>query len=104
MPVMNDALLHHPTAQQLVQRLKHQGYEAHLAIRLKHQGYEAHLAIRQGYLTLTIRLCAVHTSDTEQATRSPSESEPLSRKKKYLRSLLGSRRAFDDTDFLQPAS
>jgi hypothetical protein len=89
MPVMNDALLHHPTAQQLVQSLKH-------------QGYEAHLAIRKGYLTVTIRLCAVHTSDTAQAKRSPSEAEPLSRKKKYLRSLLGSRRAFDDTDFLQP--
>ena len=86
---MNDALLHHPTAQQLVQRLKH-------------QGYEAHLAIHKGYLTVIIRLCAVHPSDTAPSQRSPSESEPLSRKKKYLRSLLGPHRVFDDTNFLQP--
>jgi hypothetical protein len=89
MDVIDDVLLHHPIVRQLVQSLRH-------------QGFDSHLDIREGYLTLTVKLFATNTTP-EKVEKGPSiESEPLLRKKKYMQSLLGSRRYLNDTDFLTP--
>lgn len=91
MGAIDDVLQRHPVVQQLVQSLKH-------------QGFDSHLDIRKGYLTLTIRLFATNTRDEDRTKDFLTDSEPLLRKKKFLQSLLGSRRYITDTDFLTPRS
>ena len=89
MDAIDDVLLRHPNVAQLVQSLKQ-------------QGFDSHLDIREGYLTLTVRLFATNIP-TANAKQDPSmESEPLIRKKKFMQSLLGSRRYFNDAEFLTP--
>lgn len=89
MDVIDDVLLHHPIVRQLVQSLRH-------------QGFDSQLDIREGYLTLTVRLFATDTPSKDTTKDTSIDSEPLLRKKKYMQSLLGSRRYLNDTDFLTP--
>jgi hypothetical protein len=89
MGVIDDVLLRHPIVEQLVQSLRQ-------------QGFDSHLDIHDGYLTLTIRLFAIDISSMNSTKDSLIDSEPLLRKKKYMQSLLGSRRHLNDADFLTP--
>jgi hypothetical protein len=91
MGAIDDLLPHHPIVRQLVQNLKH-------------QGFDSHLDIRDGYLTLTIRLFATNTRDEDKPKDTTIVTEPLLGKKKFMQSLLGSRRHYHDTDFLTPRS
>jgi hypothetical protein len=89
MDAIDDVLLRHPNVAQLVQSLKQ-------------QGFDSHLDIREGYLTLTVRLFATDPSSMDATKDTSIDSEPLLRKKKFMQSLLGSRRYINDTDFLTP--
>ena len=89
MDASEDILFHHPIVRQLVQSLKQ-------------QGFDSHLDIREGYLTLTVKLFATNTTPGKVEKGSSIESEPLLRKKKFMQSLLGSRRHFNDREFLTP--
>jgi hypothetical protein len=89
MDVIDDVLLRHPNVAQLVQSLKQ-------------QGFDSHLDIREGYLTLTVKLFATNTTSSKGEKGPSIESEPLLRKKKFMQSLLGSRRHFNDREFLTP--
>jgi hypothetical protein len=89
MDAVDDVLHQHPIVRQLVQSLKQ-------------QGFDSQLDIHDGYLTLTIKLFATNTSSVKSAKDTSIDSEPLIRKKKFMQSLLGPRRYFDDREFLTP--
>jgi len=89
MGAIDDVLLRHPNVTQLVQSLKQ-------------QGFDSHLDIREGYLTLTVRLFATDTFSQDTINDTSIDSEPLLRKKRFVQSLLGSRRYFNDANFLTP--
>jgi hypothetical protein len=89
MGAIDNVLLRHPIVEQLVQSLIQ-------------QGFDSQLDIRDGYLTLTVRLFATDTPSMDTTKDTSIDSEPLLRKKKFMQSLLGSRRYFTDTEFLTP--
>jgi hypothetical protein len=89
MGAVDDVLLHHPNVEQLVRSLKQ-------------QGFNSHLDIREGYLTLTVRLFATDRLSMDTPKDVSIDSEPLLRKKRFMQSLLGSRRYFNDEKFLTP--
>jgi hypothetical protein len=89
MSALNEMLLDHPSVQQLIQNLR----------RL---GVDSDLDIHDGYLTLTIRLFATHTSNIDATKDTSMESEALLKKKKFMQSLLGARQRTVNTDFLTP--
>lgn len=89
MGAIDDVLLRYPIVQQLIQNLRH-------------QGFDSHLDVRDGYFTLMIRLFAMHMPDEDATKESSMDSEALLRKKKFMQSLLGARRYFTDADFLTP--
>jgi hypothetical protein len=89
MDAIDDVLHQHPIVQQLVQSLKQ-------------QGFDTHLDIREGYLTLTVRLFATNAPSMNMLKDTTVDSEPLLRKKKFMQSLLGPRRHYNDTEFLTP--
>jgi hypothetical protein len=90
MDVIDDVLLRHPNVAQLVQSLKQ-------------QGFDSHLDIHEGYLTLTVRLFATDTPSRDTIKDTSIDSEPLLKKKRFMQSLLGARRYFNDAKFLTPS-